>query len=76
MKYKDFVAGVRSLMSKSGESGLVRFSHDKDAGLFTAKTSEGTRITMAANGTSVTVRWGSGHTAMAPAERVFGKCTA
>lgn len=72
MKYSQFQFGVLGLMGEAGDNSRVRFDRDKDKGLFIARTGSGVTITMPENGNKITVRWGSGHTAVKPVVEAFG----
>lgn len=63
MSLENFVSAVTALAKKNGLS--VDFSTDEDTGKHIAKCSDGTTIIGNPTSMKVTVKWGSGHTAMA-----------
>lgn len=65
MSYEAFKVKVNALIRRSGQSISVRFSTDKEKGRHYAICSDGTTIIGCCNAPKVTVKWGSGHTAMA-----------
>lgn len=65
MSYEAFMARVNALIRRSGLSIKVRFSTDDEKGKHYANCSDGTTIVGSPCSLKVTVRWGSGHTAMA-----------
>lgn len=58
-----FKSSVTALAERNGLS--VDFSTDEDTGKHIAKCSDGTTIIGNPTSSKVTVKWGSGHTAMA-----------
>lgn len=62
MTFDSFVSSISSLAEKTGVS--VDFSTDDDTGKHIARCSDGTTITGNSTSLKLTVRWGSGHTAM------------
>lgn len=64
MSYEVFKNKVTTLLSKVG-GVTAEFSNDADNGRFFANCSDGTTLTGHAKSLKVTVKWGSGHTAMA-----------
>ena len=65
MQYEVFCDKVRALLSRSGADIKVRFHNDSDEGRFFANCSDGTTIIGNPSSFKVTVRFGSGHQAMA-----------
>jgi len=65
MSYDVFQRKVNALIVKAGGKITVKFSHDADKGKFVANCSDGTTIIGNQSGLKVTVRFGSGHQAMA-----------
>ena len=63
MSYESFKARVTALIKRTGLT--VRFSYDEETGKHCAICSDGTTITGCPSSLKVTVKWGSGHTAMA-----------
>lgn len=65
MEYRVFRKKVNELIRKAGGGISVRFSTDNEKGKHVAQCSDGTVI-MANNQTlGISVRWGSGHQAVA-----------
>lgn len=65
MSYEVFRRKVSALISRAGGGISVRFHNDADKGRFFANCSDGTTIIGNADCLKVTVRYGSGHQAMA-----------
>lgn len=65
MSYEVFKRRVNALIDRAGGGIEVRFSNDIDEGKFFAKCSDGTIIIGCSSGLKVTVRYGSGHQAIA-----------
>ena len=65
MTYEVFQKKVLSLLAKSGIDTKVRFHDDHDKGRFFANCAEGVTIIGNPSSLKVTVRFGSGHQAMA-----------
>ena len=65
MSYEVFKAKVNALIRRSGSSIKVRFSTDEEKGKHYASCSDGTTIIGCPCSMKVSVKWGSGHTAMA-----------
>lgn len=65
MSYEVFQHKVNALIAKADESILVWFSTDCDKGEHQANCSDGTTIIGNESCLRVTVRWGSGHQALA-----------
>ena len=65
MSYYDFKNHITNLIKTTGQNINVEFSTDKDKGIYIAVLSDGTVITVPFRGFKMTVRWGSGHVAMA-----------
>lgn len=65
MSYEVFKRRVNALINRAGGGINVRFSNDTDEGRFFANCSDGTTIIGCSSGLKVTVRYGSGHQAMA-----------
>ena len=65
MSYESFKAKVNTLIRRSGQNVSVRFSADNEKGKLYANLSDGTTITGCPCSLKITVKWGSGHTAMA-----------
>lgn len=65
MEFAAFRARIMSLVNKAGDGVLVTFS--SEGGKFVAHCSNGVTITGNSTCPSMTVRWGSGHVAMAHA---------
>ena len=64
MSYERFKAHINGLISKAGGGITVRFKHTED-GKHYANCSDGTVITGNSSSLKLTVRYGSGHQAMA-----------
>lgn len=64
MSYESFKAKVQTLLNRIGQSS-VEFFNDDEKGQYFAKCSEEVMIIGHSGSLKVTVRWGSGHTAMA-----------
>lgn len=65
MSYEVFRRKVNALIEKAGGKITVQFHNDTDKGKFFANCSDGTVIIGNQNNLKVTVRYGSGHQAMA-----------
>lgn len=65
MSYESFKAKVQILLSRIGQSSSVQFSNDEEKGKYSAKCSDNVTIIGNSSSLKVTVKWGSGHTAMA-----------
>ena len=65
MSYEVFQSKVNALIKKCGKGLSVAFSTDTEIGKHFAKVSDGTEIVGNSGNLKVTVKWGSGHTAMA-----------
>lgn len=65
MSYDVFIRKVNALIVKAGGKITVDFSNDTDNGKFFANCSDGTTIIGNQSSLKVTVRFGSGHQAMA-----------
>lgn len=65
MSYEVFRRKVNALISRTGGNISVRFHNDADKGRFFANCSDGTTIIGNPSSLKVTVRYGSGHQAMA-----------
>ena len=65
MSYEVFERKVNALIKKAGGKITVRFRNDTDKGKFFANCSDGTVIIGNPASLKVTVRFGSGHQAMA-----------
>lgn len=65
MNYERFKARVNTLIARAGGGISVRFSRDPDKGRFFANCSDGTTIVGNQSSLKVTVKFGSGHQAMA-----------
>ena len=63
MSYKDFQERVLAIIDKAGGGILVWF--DSDGSKHLANCSDGTTITGNSGSAKATVKWGSGHQAMA-----------
>lgn len=64
MTYNDFKNKVAIIGDLSGTE-VSYVTHDKESGKFFARFKDDTILTMASSGTKATVRFGSGHIAMA-----------
>ena len=65
MSYEVFKRKVNALINRADAGIKVRFHHDAEHGRFFAKFSDGTTIIGNSSAMKVTVRFGSGHQAMA-----------
>lgn len=65
MSYEVFKRRVNALINRAGGGIKVRFVNDTDKGRFFANCSDGTTIIGHPSSIKVTVRYGSGHQAMA-----------
>lgn len=65
MSYDVFRRKVNALISRAGGGISVRFHNDAEKGKFFANCSDGTTIIGNSSSLKVTVRYGSGHQAMA-----------
>ncbi len=65
MSYEVFQRRVNALINRAGGGIMVRFNNDTDKGKFFANCSDGTTIIGRPSSLKVTVRYGSGHQAMA-----------
>jgi len=65
MSYEVFQHKVNALIARVGGGIKVRFNNDTDKGRFFANCSDGTTIIGRPSTLKVTVRYGSGHQAMA-----------
>jgi len=65
MSYEVFRRRINALIQKTGGGIVAVFSHNQDTGRHTAVCSDGTIITGNDISLKVTVKWGSGHTAVA-----------
>lgn len=65
MSYEVFQRRVNALINRAGGGIKVRFNNDIDKGKFFANCSDGTTIIGCPSSIKVTVRYGSGHQAMA-----------
>jgi hypothetical protein len=65
MSYQVFQAKVRAVIASYDDQITVRFRHDTDKGRFFAYCSDGTTIITSESCLRATIRWGSGHQAMA-----------
>lgn len=65
MSYEVFRRKVNALIQRTDSSIKVKFHHDADLGRFFANCSDGTTIIGNSSAMKVTVRFGSGHQAMA-----------
>ena len=65
MSYEVFQRKVNALIARVGGGVKVRFNNDTDKGKHYANCSDGTTIIGNESCLKVTVRWGSGHQAMA-----------
>lgn len=65
MSYESFKAKVQALLGRVGQGSSVQFSNDEEKGKFSAKCSDGVTIIGCSTSLKITVKWGSGHTAMA-----------
>lgn len=65
MSYEVFQRRVNALIDRAGGGIKVRFSEDDEKGRYFAKCSDGTTIIGNPSSIKVTVRFGSGHQAMA-----------
>ena len=65
MAYEVFQNRVKALIKRAGGNISVRFSHDTEKGKFFANCSDGTTIIGCPSSIKVTVRFGSGHQALA-----------
>ena len=65
MKYEDFQKYVMSILKRSRSGLLVKFKTDEEKGKHYANFSDGTLIVGNLSSLKLTVKWGSGHTAMA-----------
>ena len=65
MSYEAFQQKVNALIRRSGAGVNVRFHHDSEKGKHYANCSDGTTIVGNAINLKVTVKWGSGHKAIA-----------
>lgn len=65
MSYEVFKNKVSAIAKRCGNGISVAFSTDEEIGKHTAKFSDGTEIVGNSKALKVTVKWGSGHTAMA-----------
>lgn len=65
MPYENFMARVIDTVVKAGGNLSVRFKNDTEHGRFFANISDGTTIIGRPDCLKVTVRFGSGHQAMA-----------
>lgn len=65
MSYEAFVEKVNALIQRSGASINVRFSVDQEKGKHYAECSDGTTIIGCPSSLKVSVKWGSGHSAIA-----------
>lgn len=64
MSYEAFMVMVNALISRKRLNIKPRFYHDTDKGMYYAHC-EGVKIIGTPTSKKVTVKWGSGHTAMA-----------
>lgn len=65
MSYEIFQLKVNALIDRAGGGIRVHYNNDMDKGVYFAKCSDGTTISGNALSLKVTVRYGSGHQAMA-----------
>ena len=65
MNYEGFMSKVVDIVVRAGGGLNVRFSNDREHGKFLALVSDGTMIIGRPNCLKITVRFGSGHQAMA-----------
>lgn len=65
MSFEVFKQRINALIASCDESIEVWFSMDEDKGKYFANCSDGTVIVGHPRSLRVTVKWGSGHTAMA-----------
>lgn len=65
MSYEVFQRKVNALINRAGGGVGVHFRNDADEGKFIANFSDGTNIIGRPSSLKVTVRFGSGHQAMA-----------
>ncbi len=65
MSFDSFKQKVTALIVRAGGDIGVRFSNDTEKGRFSANCSDGTTIIGSPSSLKVTVRFGSGHQAMA-----------
>ena len=65
MAYEVFKNKIKSLIERAGGGISVRFSNDTENGRFFANCSDGTLIIGNPSSLKVTVRYGSGHQALA-----------
>lgn len=65
MSYEVFKRRVNALIDRAGGGITVCFNNDTDKGRFFANCSDGTTIIGRPSGLKITVRYGSGHQAMA-----------
>jgi len=65
MTFEGFEAKVNALIKRAGNGIEVRFSRDTESGRYFAHCSDGTTIIGHSAALRVTVRFGSGHQAMA-----------
>jgi len=65
MAYEAFQNRVKALIKRAGGNISVRFFNDTEKGKFFANCSDGTTIIGCPSSIKVTVRFGSGHQALA-----------
>lgn len=65
MSFEAFVKHVNRIIEKAGGGIKVRFSNEPEDGKYIARCSDGTTITGYETCIKLSVRWGSGHVAMA-----------
>ena len=65
MSYEVFKNKVTAMINRAGSGLKVRFSTDEEIGKHYASCSDGTTIIGNSSSLKVTVKWGSGHTALA-----------
>jgi len=65
MKYEVFQQRIGDIIRRSGDDISVSFSNEAECGRYYACCSDGTTIIGRPNSLKITVKWGSGHEAMA-----------
>lgn len=65
MSFETFIQKVSALIARVNDGTTVRFHHDEEKGRYYANCSDGTTIIGNSSALKVTVRFGSGHQAMA-----------
>lgn len=65
MNFETFISKVNTVITASKENVKVKFAHDNDSGKHYAVCNNGVTFIGNNDSLSITVKWGSGHTAKA-----------